>query len=48
VLAAYELLQRLHEKGMIDLLGGLLSAGETVVEHIVDVCPNPRPYRVRV
>src|SRR6202021_2987044 len=37
VLAAYDLLQRLHDKGMIDLLSGLLSAGETVVEHVVDV-----------
>ena len=37
VLAAYDLLQRLHEKGMIDLLIGLLSAGDTVVERIVDV-----------
>jgi uncharacterized protein YjgD (DUF1641 family) len=37
VLAAYDLLQRLHEKGMIDLLSGLLSAGDTVVERIVDV-----------
>jgi uncharacterized protein YjgD (DUF1641 family) len=36
VLAAYDLLQRLHEKGMIDLLTGLLSAGDTVVEHVVD------------
>jgi uncharacterized protein YjgD (DUF1641 family) len=37
VLAAYDLLQRLHEKGMIDLLSGLLSAGDTVVDHVVDV-----------
>jgi uncharacterized protein YjgD (DUF1641 family) len=37
VLAAYDLLQRLHDKGMIDLLSGLLSAGDTVVERIVDV-----------
>ena len=37
VLAAYDLLQRLHDKGMIDLLSGLLSAGDTVVEHVVDV-----------
>jgi uncharacterized protein YjgD (DUF1641 family) len=36
VLAAYDLLQRLHDKGMIDLLTGLLSAGDTVVEHVVD------------
>jgi uncharacterized protein YjgD (DUF1641 family) len=37
VLAAYDLLQRLHEKGVLDLLIGLLSAGGTVVEHLVDV-----------
>src|ERR1700731_4861882 len=37
VLAAYDLLQRLHEKGMIDLLNGLLSAGDTVVERVVGI-----------
>jgi uncharacterized protein YjgD (DUF1641 family) len=37
VLAAYDLLQRLHEKGMTDLLNGLLSAGDTVVDRVVDV-----------
>jgi uncharacterized protein YjgD (DUF1641 family) len=37
VLAAYDLLQRLHEKGLIDLLSGLLSAGDTVVDRVVDV-----------
>jgi uncharacterized protein YjgD (DUF1641 family) len=37
VLAGYDLLQRLHEKGLLDLLDGLLSAGDTVVDHVVDV-----------
>src|SRR6201996_2604152 len=37
VLAAYDLLQRLHEKGLIDLLNGLLSAADTVVDRVVDV-----------
>jgi uncharacterized protein YjgD (DUF1641 family) len=37
VLVAYDLLQRLHEKGLLDLLNGLLSAGDTVVNHVVDV-----------
>jgi uncharacterized protein YjgD (DUF1641 family) len=37
VLAAYDLLQRLHEKGLIDLLNGFLSAGDTVVDRFVDV-----------
>src|ERR1700738_5185023 len=35
VLAAYDLLQRLHEKGLLDLLNGLLSARDTVVNHVV-------------
>ncbi|QNI33554.1 hypothetical protein H7849_06310 [Alloacidobacterium dinghuense] len=37
ILAAYDLLQRLHEKGVIDLLNGLLNAGDTVVDRVVDV-----------
>jgi uncharacterized protein YjgD (DUF1641 family) len=37
VLATYDLLQRLHEKGLLDLLNGLLSAGDTVVNHVVDL-----------
>jgi uncharacterized protein YjgD (DUF1641 family) len=37
ILSAYELLQQLHEKGMLELFSGLLSAGETVVNHVVGV-----------
>ncbi len=37
VLSAYDLLEKLHEKGMLDLLTGLLSAGDTVVNHVVGV-----------
>jgi uncharacterized protein YjgD (DUF1641 family) len=37
VLAGYDLLQRLHEKGLLDLLIGLLSAGDTVVDRVVNV-----------
>jgi uncharacterized protein YjgD (DUF1641 family) len=37
VLAAYELLQRLYEKGMIDLFNGLLSASDTVIDRMADV-----------
>jgi len=37
VLAAYDLLQRLHEKGLLDLLNGVLSAGDAVVDRVVDV-----------
>jgi len=37
VLAAYDLLERLHEKGVLDILNGLLSAGDTVVDQVVNV-----------
>jgi uncharacterized protein YjgD (DUF1641 family) len=37
VLAAYDLLQRLYEKGMIDLFNGLLSASDTVIHRMADV-----------
>lgn len=37
ILAGYELLQRLHEKGLIDLANGLLSASETIIERVADV-----------
>ncbi len=37
VLAAYDLLQRLYEKGMIDLFNGLLSASDMVIDRMADV-----------
>ncbi len=37
VLAAYDVLQKLHEKNVLQLLSGLLSAGDTVINHVVDV-----------
>ena len=40
VLAAYDLLQRLHQKGLLDLFNGLLSAGDTVVDRVVDVASS--------
>jgi uncharacterized protein YjgD (DUF1641 family) len=42
VLAAYELLQQLHEKGILDLLTGLLTAGDTVVNHVVGIISSPQ------
>ncbi|WP_035352613.1 DUF1641 domain-containing protein [Edaphobacter aggregans] len=42
VLAAYDLLERLHENGILDLLNGLLSAGDTVVNHVVNVISAPQ------
>lgn len=35
VLAAYELLEQLHQKGVLDILTGLLGAGDAVINHIV-------------
>jgi uncharacterized protein YjgD (DUF1641 family) len=40
LLECYDLLQRLHEKGLIDLLNGLLSASDTVTERLVDVASS--------
>jgi uncharacterized protein YjgD (DUF1641 family) len=37
ILATYELLQRLHDKGLIDVANGLLSASTMVVEKAVDI-----------
>jgi uncharacterized protein YjgD (DUF1641 family) len=37
ILNAYELLQRMHEKGLIDIANGLLSASDTVIERVADV-----------
>jgi putative oxidoreductase len=40
LLECYDLVQRLHEKGLIDLLNGLLSASDTVTERLVDVASS--------
>lgn len=37
LLASYDLLQRLYDKGIIDLFNGLLSAGDTIAERVSDV-----------
>jgi hypothetical protein len=37
LLAAYDILQRMHEEGLLDLINGLLSAVDAVVNHAVDV-----------
>ena len=42
VLAAYDLLQQLHEKGILELLTDLLTAGETVVNHVVGIISSPQ------
>jgi uncharacterized protein YjgD (DUF1641 family) len=40
LLEAYELLQRMHEKGLIAVANGLLCASDTVVERVVDVASS--------
>ena len=37
LLSTYELLQRMHDKGLLDLANGLLSASDTVVERFADM-----------
>ena len=41
VLAGYELLQLLHETGTIDVMRGLLGAGDQVVRHAVGLAVKP-------
>jgi uncharacterized protein YjgD (DUF1641 family) len=41
VLAGYELLQELHESGTLDVLRGLLGAGDQVVRHAVGLAVQP-------
>jgi uncharacterized protein YjgD (DUF1641 family) len=40
LLAGYELLQRLHDKGLLDVANGLLCAGDTVVDRVVDAASS--------
>jgi uncharacterized protein YjgD (DUF1641 family) len=40
LLAAYDLLQRMHEKGLIDIASGLLSASDTVIDKVADVASS--------
>jgi uncharacterized protein YjgD (DUF1641 family) len=37
LLSTYELLQRMHDRGLIDVANGLLSASDTVVERCADM-----------
>lgn len=37
VLAAYEVLEKLHEKDVLNLMKGLLGAKDTVVDHVADL-----------
>jgi uncharacterized protein YjgD (DUF1641 family) len=46
VLDAYELLQQLHESGTLDVLRGLLGAGDEVVRHAVGIAIKPESVSV--
>jgi uncharacterized protein YjgD (DUF1641 family) len=45
LLAAYEVLQGLNDRGVLDTLKGALSAGETLVETVVEVVKTPEAIR---
>jgi uncharacterized protein YjgD (DUF1641 family) len=45
LLAAYEVLQRLHERGVLDILNGALSAGDTLLDAVVEVAKTPEAIR---
>lgn len=45
VLAAYDLLEQLHEKDILNLLKGLFAAKDTVVNHVVDVASSPEAVK---
>jgi uncharacterized protein YjgD (DUF1641 family) len=46
VLDAYELLQQLHDSGTLDVLRGLLGAGDEVVRHAVGIAIKPESVSV--
>ena len=45
VLAAYDLLEQLHEKDILNLLIGLVAAKDNVINHIADVASSPETIK---
>jgi uncharacterized protein YjgD (DUF1641 family) len=45
VLSAYDLLQRLHDTGTLDVLRGALGAGDVLVEHVVSLLTAPESVK---
>lgn len=45
LLAAYEVLQGLHDKGVLDLIRGALGSGDKVLEVAVDAAKSPGSIR---
>ena len=46
VIAAYEVLQGLHDSGVLELLRGALGGGEKILEQVVDVTRSPESIRL--
>jgi hypothetical protein len=42
LLAAVALLQKCHDAGLLSLASGLISAGNTIIEHLADVADSPQ------
>jgi uncharacterized protein YjgD (DUF1641 family) len=45
VLAAYEVLQGLHDRGVLELMRGTLGGGEKILEQVVAVASGPESIR---
>src|SRR5258708_36331742 len=45
VLAAYEVLQGLHDQGVLELMRGTLGGGEKILEQVVAVASGPEAIR---
>src|ERR1700704_835446 len=45
VLAAYEVLQGLHDRGVLELMRGALGGGEKILEQVVAVASGPESIR---
>ena len=42
ILAAFALLQKLHDSGLLSLASGVISAGNTIVDRVADVADSPQ------
>ena len=45
VLAAYEVLQQLHERGVLEIMRGALAASDEILEKVVDNAKTPEAIR---
>ena len=45
VLSAYEVLQQLHERGMLEIMRGALAASDEILEKVVDNARTPEAIR---